>query len=318
MSENIQTFEQLQREIEESTRLFKEKVEKNPRADTFAKIQQNLQSNNFFLNNERKDFFDKIEREKDTYSYKVITENKAKAREQFDKLATSLVEEAKAEVMELYNNKRGYIRSMLSKAPTEEQIRLLNGLRMRQEVDEFEIVAIMGTFFDNYQAMRVLQDIAKASGHSVKFPVQLDCKILYEELDKAKDYLIRACDELPKPYKDIDLTYHAFFFKGGDTPNHDPQYETYIKLFDSYPQLNEVEVTKTGLSPTERVRVDHYMSKVEELYKKEPDSIKTLKAVAEAMDAHPEAVSLFKLSEYGALVNEVEQARTEEQTGAGE
>lgn len=306
MGKRVQTFEQLQREIDESIKIYNKGIDEQIYSNSFAKVQEDMQNSHFFINNERKDYLNKIDKEKEIYNSKLVNDNKEKARKSYDELVNKLVLTYKKEVSELCKRKREYIRNMLSKAPTTDQNNLLSILRMRNELDAIELNSIVPSFFDNYQAMKVLQDIARNNGSHIKFPVQLDCKVLYEQLEHAEEYLLRACDELGK--EQIDLTYHAFFTSGGPLGNYDPTYAAFIDLFDSYPQLSDIEIKKTSLTPYEHAKVNSYLHDLGKAYKADPDSLKTLKAAKDVYDVHKEDIELLKLTKYANLFEEIEQS----------
>lgn len=312
---DYKSFEQLSEGIQKLQKKWKEG---NPTADknmTFAGIQRLMQSEHFFLSNERKELEKELEKLKDVWSSKVIAENRAKLIKAFDELAQTVVEAMKQEIATLSSAKVEKIGEMLVTAPSDEQLRLLKALEMRGDVDSLEVHHILPVFFTNYQSMRVLKAISETNGVTLNLPVQLDCRTMFDTLKEATDYLLGACNEMAKEWKDIHISYHAFYTHNDKDPDkqYDPKYQTYIDMFDNTPQLQECKTEKTHLSPVEQAKVDWLFRDVSSLDPANPgDYTVILNHVETIVKEHPEMVDVLRLSQYKAFVAKVDPIEDKE------
>lgn len=302
----------IQRELQEGIAKGLEHItEKDNTPGTFTEMQRNLQSNSFFLKNEKTEMLKLIDAYKEVYHPDRIARSKQDAIRQYEALGAKMAAKAKEEVVSLCEAKAANIRSMTTTAPTPEQVRLLDVLEKRRgNVSPVEFVNIMSSMYSNYQALMALSAIAGDSGVSLSVPAQYNVPQLYSALEEVKSYLLSACDELPKGEKDIK--FHAFYMMGGDGENdnhHDPHYGELAAMFDTIPQLQDITVTKTDLTPTEKVKMDYYFSEVDALKGKETATeTDIMRAVKAVMDAHSGDIGLMKLTPYKEYIEAIEAA----------
>lgn len=309
---DYKSFEQLSKEIQRLNEKWKTSPPNRDKERTFAGIQREMQGLHFFIVNERKHLHEELDKLKDVWSNKVIEERRKELVEQFEEMVKSVVEATKQDIATLTSRKMEKIGDMLATAPAEEQLRLLSALQMRGNIDPVEVHHILPVFFDNYQAMKVLSAISEQNGIAVTLPVQLDCRTMFDTLNEAADYLLGACEELPKEWKDLHIAYHAFFTvnnrEKGKNKQYDPHYQRYIDLFDYTPQLQEVKAEKQFLSKGEKARLDWYLRDVATLNPAAPgDHTVILCKVKDVMEKHPDSVNLLKMSDYKDYVAEVEE-----------
>lgn len=314
---NYKSFEQLASDITQLNQKWKESTANSDKVQTFAGIQRRIQSMHYFISNERKHLYDDIDKLKDVWSGKVVAERKAELTEQFNQMVQTVVENMKQEIETLTSSKLEKIGDMMVAAPTEDHLRLLQVLQMRGDVDPVEVHHILPIFFGNYQSMRALEVISEQNGIALNLPVQLDCRTMYDTLDEATDYLLKACEELPKKIENMSIMFHAFFTVNPEKKDkqYDPKYQQYIDLFDTTPQLQECKTEKKYLSRGEKTRIDWYLRDIKALDPSNPGDYTTmLERVNEVMKDHPDMKNLLKLSDYKDLVEDVEKIKAEELT----
>lgn len=310
--DDIKIFEELQSEIASMGQSWRENAEKAEKRQTFAGIQSAMQVRRFFIQNERQELNNKIKSLSKTWSAEVIAKHKTALNEEFNQLEKIIRDCMRNDIKTLVSAKKEAIADMLATPPTTDQLCLMQALEMRKgNVDSLEFTSILPSLFGNYQAMKMLQNIAEQSGNRVTLPVQLDCKIMFDNLNSVEDYLMRACDYLTVDKKELPIDYHAFYFVNpAEKETHsDPVFNGYTELLDSVPQLNTVKVDKVGLSESESAIVKHLFKAVEKFDPADSsEDIKILKHTQKVMREHPETIEMLKLSEYGKYVTEVEEA----------
>ncbi len=311
---NYRSIEQANKELAQLTAKWAKISPKVDEEQTFAGIQNKIQANSLFLMNERSEMNKEVGKLKKDWSASRVEEARKDAEADYKRLCETVISATKKEVKALIAAKVKKLETMVQTPPTNEQNRLLQALSMRGEyLDSVELMRIVPTFFSNFQAMKVLQAIAKQSGNDIAFPVQLDCMTLMDNIDAAGDYLMGVCDNIPYGTKSRDARYHAFFTTDPNNTGfiQDPIYRNYVAMFDPIPQMNEVKVKKERLTASEETRINWYFRDVAT-----PDNtdnvtnIGELRKVQEIMSAHGNDIDLFKLSKYAPYVQAVEEANT--------
>lgn len=310
--DDIRVFEELQSEITSMGQSWRENAEKAEKRQTFAGIQSVMQGRQFFIQNERQELNNKIKSLSKTWSAEVIEKHKTALNDEFNQLEKIIRDCMQNDIKSLVSAKKQAIADMLATPPTTDQLCLMQALEMRKgNVDSLELESILPSLFGNYQAMKMLQNIAAQSGNNVTLPVQLNCKTMFDNLNSIEDYLMRACDYLTVDKKDLPIEYHAFYFVNPEEKetHSDPIFNEYTKLLDSVPQLNAVKVDKTSLNESESTIVKHLFKAVEKLDPTDSaEDIKILKHTQKVMREHPDTIEMLKLSEYAKYVTEVEAA----------
>lgn len=311
--EKFKSFEDMSDTIKHMDEKWSKATEGKDTARTYAGAHQHLSQLNSFLNNERNDLNSKLRKLGETYSQKVVNNQREKLTAEYNATASKLIEAARTEIKELTASKREKMGEMLTTPPTAEQLRLLEVLKMRSDIDMVEIHNVLPMFFDNYHAMRVLQAVGESNGITVKLPVQLDPRAMFEGVEKAHSYLMGACELLGTKWSEIPTQYRAFFTVNDKEPRacYDPHYNELVEIFDSVPQLQEIKTEKTQLTATEAEKIALYFKPVEGVNAGDPvEDIKILKHTQTVMSEHPEDLELLKLSKYGNYVREIEENAT--------
>lgn len=311
------SFDALSQGIAQLGERWKEAAKDKDREKSYSGIADRMKNSNFFLNNERREVNRKLDDMKKLYNPALIEKKRGELLQEFSKVSESMIAATRSEIKELTEARKVKVGEMLAIPPTDAQNRLLTALQMRSNIDATELYSLFPAFFGNYQAMRVLQDIGKKNGVEIALPVQLEPRALFEAIDKANDFLSGACSEIAKPYRDIDIKYHAFYTVNDKdkSAQYDPAYKEIITALDSVPQLQEVKADKVQLTATEKARVEYYFSDVAGLDTTDTaNDIEVLKHTKAVMDAHPEEIGLLKLSQYANYVSEVEQAQAAEES----
>lgn len=112
----------------------------------------------------------------------------------------------KDKLTEVINSKRDALRKA-SKAPTDEDIRLLQALKMRSKLTEAEIIYAAEAMSDNLPALGTLADIANEHGIYIPIPTAADYE---EQINKAEQYALDMVGECHLP--DNQLSYKATEF----------------------------------------------------------------------------------------------------------
>ena len=304
MSSKYRVFEELARGIDRMNDDWSQRSANTDKDKTFAGMYRRLNDRRRFLVRTRNDIERTISEQKD-FSDEYRENTRTLLMGDFRTNAAKMVGGAKAEIDQLCDEKYVKVQKMTIEPPTDEQIRLLTVYRMRDDLTELEVQNAMSGFFDNYNAMKALETTARAQGLNVVSPAQLDAETMYTTIEDVRKYLYKACDYLTMDMKDIPIEYHAFFTLDDTRLEvvQDPRYREYAKTLDGVPQLQDVKTVKTGLTPTERVKIDMYFKDVAD---ENTDSMAVLAKVRDVLAAHPEDKELLKLSKYGSLVETAE------------
>jgi hypothetical protein len=304
---NFGTFEELEQSIKRAGEKWQNEHAKRG-ADSYYIQWARLADLDKFFRNERDRVKNELQAMKSKYAEKYVADKEKNLIGRLDTFMNNAIEDAKKDIKALAGKKKEKIADMLSSAPSEEQIRLLSVLQMRGNLDAVEIHTILPVFFSNYQAMRVLETISKQNGITLYVPVNLDCRAMFEAVDKATNYLIEACNEISKPKSKRDIRYEAFFMIDDNDPVkcHDGIYTNMIAPLDNVPVLSDCKAEKTELTPTEQAKLDWYYRDADK------DNVNKLIAHTEkVMTEHPEFTPLLKFTPYAEYVDIVIKARSE-------
>lgn len=300
-------FDELQRSITETRRAWENGTHplmpKKP--DTYHGIWKELNNSRFFWSNEYNDAMAKFDGFKGFYDSKLIASKKQDYNNEHTKMTAAATASYRTLIKEFTKKRHDAVRKMVRTAPTESQRNLLETLKMRDDLSQVELQDILPIAFDNFHALRTLQTIARQNGVTITVPVQLDCAEMHRTIDKAYDYLTGSCDELFKP-KDKVLHYRDFFTVNPDEPDkvYSPVYADYIAVLDTVPQLQDVSAKKSGLSISEKQKIDWYFRDLPE----NANKTRVAEFVRDVMQKHPEITPLLKLSKYSEAVEIVEIA----------
>lgn len=301
-------FDELQRSITETRRAWENGTiaPMRKKVDTYHGIWEELNCSRFFWSNEYRDAMEKFKESENTFAPAVIASRKQAYNDEHTKMTAAATAAYRSMIKNFTSKQHDNVRKMVRTAPTESMRNLLEVLKMRDDLSPVELQDIVPVCYDNYNALRALQTIARQNGITITVPVQLDCAEMHKTIDKAHDYLMGACDELFKPKNKV-LHYRDFFTVNPDEPDkvYSPVYADYIAVLDTVPQLQDVSAKKSGLSISEKQKIDWYFRDL-------PDNANRTQLAQhtkEVMEKHPDDVALLKLSKFAEYVEIVEAAQ---------
>lgn len=308
MSE-FKSFEELHQSIKKTGEKW---IAANSRADRnsqYSGLWMALTDLDFFLRQERNLYNEKLSNMKSTYAPQFLAEKRKKLDDELNKVITQTTGVMRENIKALAEKKQNKIIEMLTGTPTAEQVRLLNVLQMRGNLDPVEMQYILPTFFGNYQAMQVFNAVCQQNGVKLTMPAQLDARAMFENVKAATEYLLKACDELAKPKRERDIKYSAFFTVDPADPNKclDPFYMDFVAALDSIPQLNDCKTEKTALTPVEQAKIDWYYRNTEKLTEDQ-----LILHTEKVLTDHPEIKELLQFTPYSKHPDIIALARAEE------
>lgn len=305
---SFRTFEEMEQSIKRAGEKW-QSAHASKDASTLYKHQwAEIVSLDRFIKNERADLRNELQAMKSKYADRYVADKGRELNSKFDEFIGNATEQMRGNIKALAEKKKEKIAEMLATAPTTEQVRLLNVLQMRGDLDALEVHSILPIFFNNYQAMRVLGTISKQNGITLTLPANLDCRAMFESIDKATEYLLGATRELVKEKAQRDIKYSAFFTIDDADPVKclDPHYMAMIEVLDNVPMLADCKAEKTALTPTEQAKLDWYYRDADK------ENVNKLIAHTEkVMTEHPEFTPLLKYTPYAEYVEIVTKARAE-------
>jgi hypothetical protein len=239
------------------------------------------------------------------YADKYIRDKEAEFRNKEASIISEYVGEIKETAKKVIDKKKSAINSMLSTAPTQEQINLLQSLKMQgKSLSKAEIIAILPELANNYRALKTMQSIAEGVGYSVMLPSQYDYEEMSRSLEKVEQYLADRIDDIGKPAKEWSLASDCFFgsvkFNLSDEEWEkqkweDPLYSEYAKVLDGNIQTAPTVEPVKELTKGEKMMLDRlFEGKVGEDLKE---------SVREASESSNIA-DLIKRSEYAEYLAE--------------
>lgn len=261
-----------------------------------------------FVRNERRMYEEELERMKTTYAPKFLEEKRQKLAGELNAVIETTLNEIRKNVNALADKKQQKVIDMLTATPSAEQVRLLNVLQMRGNLDAVEMQYILPTFFGNYQAMQVFNAVCQQNGVRLTMPAQLDCRVMFDNIKAATDYLLGACDELYKPKRDRNIKYSAFFTIDPANPQKclDPVFMDMAVVLDVIPQLNDCKTEKTALTPVEQAQVDWYYRNADTT-----NEDRLIAHTERVVTDHPEIKELLKYTPYAKHLEIIAIARAE-------
>ena len=305
---DFKSFEELQQGIKKTGDKWIAANSKADRNSQYSGLWATLTDLEFFLRNERSLYNEKLEKMKSTYAPQFLADKRRKLDEELTKVITLTTDVMRDNIKALAEKKQEKIIAMITGTPSAEQVRLLNVLQMRGNLDPAEMQYILPTFFGNYQAMKVFAAVCEQNGVRLTMPAQLDARAMFENVKAATEYLLKACDQLAVPKKDRDIKYSAFYTVDPADPNKclDPYYMEFIEALDSIPQLNDCKTEKTALTPVEQAKLDWYYRDADT---KNEDKLilHTEKVITE----HPEIKELLQYTPYAKHLEIIAMARAE-------
>jgi hypothetical protein len=146
------------------------------------------------------------------YADKYIKDKKAEFAHQEEETAAECVAELKEAVKKVMETKKAAVNLMLTKAPTQEQLNLLQSLQLQgKSLSKAEITAIIPELADNYRALKTMQSIAQNVGYNVILPPQYDFEEISNQLKVAESYLNARINDLSRPKSEWHLDSDCFY-----------------------------------------------------------------------------------------------------------
>lgn len=282
--------------------------------DSVSAIIGRIRKAYYFMQHELADHKKHLAKLDNLYKENAIAAPKMEARKAYAEAVQTIQDNVKKEIVEFVDKKDESISKMVSKAPSEERLRLLQALNMRNDITKAELMRHIPEAQGNYQELMVLQSVARNNGFKLSLPHQMNISELAQGLVQLKQYLFRATAEIGKSWEDTDAAFRAFYYDGepnADNVCADPTVPYYLRLFDDLPALNELEVTaENELSHSEEAMLDMIFNGIGE----DPKDLNTISKTLKIMDEHPAAVPLMRMSDrYKKYVSEAEavEARME-------
>lgn len=147
-------------------------------------------------------------------------------------------------VKETCDYKRTAIEKMLIEAPTNDQMNLLNALKLQgKNVDPDEVKSIAAQLMGNYRAIHALRVMAAEQGIKLSFPAQYDYQQLKETLNRTEAYLKDRVRDLSNHTDKNHMGFYSKMFFGvweGGLLLPDNAYSADAELLDSNEQIAPV------------------------------------------------------------------------------
>ncbi len=247
------------------------------------------------------------------YSDKYIQNKEAEFRNTEAGIISECVSQIKKTTKKVIDTKKEAVKRMLFTAPTQEQLNLLQSLKMQgKSLSKVEISAILPELANNYRALKTMQTIAQGVGFTVSLPAQYDYEELNRNVEMAEKYLADRINDIGKPVRQWSVASNCFFgpvkfnLSSEEWERQkwdDPLYASFAKVLDGNVQTAPtVEPVKT-LSDGEKEILDNmFANKVGE------DLEEAVKKAAESDNIR----ELIEISEYGVLLPSDEEGSDEE------
>ena len=146
------------------------------------------------------------------YSDKYIQNKEAEFRNKEAVIISEGVAKIKEATENIIDTKKAALNKMLTTAPDQEQLNLLQSLKMQgKSLSKTEIDAILPELANNYRALKTMQAIAQGVGFTVILPSQYDYEEMSRSLEKAEKYLADRIEDIGKPVKEWSLASDCFF-----------------------------------------------------------------------------------------------------------
>lgn len=306
--QNFKSFEELSQSIKRSGDKWIAESQRADRNTQYTGQWEALTNLDFFIRNERRSYEEELAKMKNTYAPQFLEEKRRKLSAEFDNAIKTVVEQMKEKIKALAEKKQGKVIEMLTSTPSAEQVRLLNVLQMRGNLDAVEMQYILPSFFGNYQAMRVFDAVCQQNGVRLTMPAQLDCRAMFDNIQAATEYLLGACNELYKPKSKRELKYSAFFTVNPEEPNKclDPVFIDMAAVLDAVPQLQDCKTEKTALTPVEQAKLDWYYRNTEKLTEDQ-----LIMHTEKVLTDHPEIKDMLQYTPYAKHLEIIAMARAE-------
>ena len=144
---------------------------------------------------------------RETYTEKAIQPMYADAMEDYAGLRKIAVEKLEAAIVDVEKEKREQYRKIALTAPTDEQLRLIQALSLRDDLTADEVYTISEQLGGNLQAMKALGSVARQAG--IHFPRTITTEEFESALDKATQYARNVLNSIDAP--NLGYNDHCFY-----------------------------------------------------------------------------------------------------------
>ena len=151
-------------------------------------------------------------------------------------------------VKDTCNGKREAIEKMLIEAPSNDQMNLLNSLKLQgTDIEPDEVRSIAAQLMDNYRSIHALEVIAADAGIRLSFPAQYDYQELKKALNRTEAYLNDRIRDIGNFTDRLHMDFFSKMFFGawdGGLLMDDNAYQADAALLDSNKQIAPVPVVE--------------------------------------------------------------------------
>ena len=129
----------------------------------------------------------------------------------------------------------GQTYAIVSKAPTDEQAKILNVILTRDDISQAEIELWAKNFADNYACSCSFRDFAKKNGYMVIYSDFTDAEERIQTVDKAYNYLKDLVHSINTSNENLSYPQLVFYGTDSDTGEHfsNTYVDEYIRVLDS-------------------------------------------------------------------------------------
>ncbi len=204
------------------------KPEKYDQAETYHALRERLKVIYNSIAEQRRELNEYEKTTTETHKPQTALELITPRREAFAKLLEKEQEEYTNTVNAFHQKRVAALESRISAPPTSEMLSTLQMLGMRDNITQAEITSLSKQYSSNYQALRVLTDIAARHGYDVIMPVNFDN--LLERTEAAQTYLLQRGESLAAD--DISGNFNAFSFFGDYTDDMCGAWAAFVRELD--------------------------------------------------------------------------------------
>lgn len=253
----------------------------------------------YFLQNEYKELQKTYREKSEKWNEQYSAKQARLFQEEFSRNAKRVGDALKEDIRNFVITKTEKIDKMISTAPSEDELRLLQAIQMRgNNISRAEIMRIMPSLYSNYNSMKILQNIGRSVNCVVHLPQNADAIEMLETLDSAGQYFTRMTDEAVNPGKPSLMARPFFYIDENDQDKCiDGAVNTFSEVLDYVPQINDFNVDY--ITATDRARLQILFKEADALDEHNAgDQIKISEITRKVLQDNPDDVNLIMKSEY--------------------
>ena len=139
------------------------------------------------------------------YNENYIAGKLEEMRSEYGEIRKIALEKLEADLDAVVHEKRQQFQKIALSAPTDDQLRLIQSLALRDDLSESEVSTIAESMGGNLQALKALGSVARKAG--LTFPHTITTEQFNEDLENAVSFSRNMMQSIDTP--DKDLTYNA-------------------------------------------------------------------------------------------------------------